>query len=164
MSDLLDRVLALKDLDRAGWKRAGINAPESVAAHSWGVAWLVLALCPDDLDPHLALRMAVIHDLAEVEVGDITPYDGVSAEEKSKREAKAINTLLAERPDLAALWYQYEAQDTPEARFVREADRLDMALQAVRYARERGVDTAEFVDSAKTVVQHPVLLAVLKKK
>jgi putative hydrolase of HD superfamily len=87
----------------------------------------------------------------------------VSAEEKSKREAKAINTLLAERPDLAALWHQYEAQDTPEARFVREADRLDMALQAVRYAREHGVDTAEFVDSAMAVVQHPVLLAVLKR-
>ena len=42
--------LSLKDLARAGWVRAGVQHPESVAAHSWGVAWLVLALCPAELD------------------------------------------------------------------------------------------------------------------
>jgi putative hydrolase of HD superfamily len=161
LTDLLDRVLALKHLDRAGWQRVGIDAPESVAAHTWGVAWLVLALCPDDLDRDLALRLSVIHDLAETEVGDITPHDGISRDEKAAREAAAIERLLATRPDLAALWQTYEDQDTPEARFVREADRLDMALQAVRYAREHGVDTSEFIESARSTIQHPALVAVL---
>ena len=44
---LLD-VLGLKALDRTGWVRRGVQSAESVAAHSWGVAWLVLALCPPD--------------------------------------------------------------------------------------------------------------------
>ncbi len=161
MTDLLDRVLALKHLDRAGWKRAGIGAPESVAAHTWGVAWLVLALCPDDLDRDLALRLAVIHDLAEAEVGDITPHDGISRSEKAEQEATAIAGLLKDRPDLAALWQTYEDQATPEARFVHDADRLDMALQAVRYARLHGVETGEFIHSARQDIRHPVLMEVL---
>jgi len=161
MIDLLDAVLELKAIDRAGWKRAGITRPESVAAHTWGVAWLVLALCPEDLDQGAALRLAVIHDLAEVEVGDITPHDGVSREEKAAREQAAIERLLAHRPDLAALWQAYEAQATPEACFVHDCDRLDMALQALRYSRETGADTAEFLRSARHDIHHPALLEIL---
>ena len=161
MTELLDRVLALKHLDRAGWKRVGIASPESVAAHTWGVAWLVLALCPEDLDRDLALRLAVIHDLAEAQVGDITPHDGISKADKAQRESNAIADMLQDRPDLAALWQAYEDQTTPEARFVHDADRLDMALQAVRYARVHGVDTGEFIQSARRDIRHPALLEVL---
>ena len=161
MNALFDAVLALKHLDRAGWKRVGIDHPESVAGHSWGVAWLVLALCPEDLDQAAALRFAVIHDLAETHVGDITPHDGVSRSEKSRRERDAIAQLLANRPDLAALWHSYEAQSTPEARFVHDCDRLDMALQAIRYARTHNTDTREFIDSARRQITHPTLIAAL---
>jgi putative hydrolase of HD superfamily len=161
VSRLLDRVLVLKHLDRAGWLRAGITQPESVAAHTWGVAWLVLALCPEDLDQGLALRLAIIHDLAESEVGDITPHDGVTRAEKAHREATAIADLLADRPDLSALWHTYEDQACDEARFVRGCDRLDMALQAIRYARERGADTAEFVRSARSDINHTTLIEIL---
>ncbi len=161
MIRLLDTVLGLKELDRAGWKRAGIASPESVAAHTWGVAWLVLALCPEDLDRDLALRLAVIHDLAEVHVGDITPHDGVSPAEKTAREQAAIQTLLMDRPDLVEIWTQYEDQATPEARFVHDCDRLDMALQAIRYARTTGADTAEFIQSARRDIRHPVLMEIL---
>ena len=161
MMDTLEAALALKHLDRAGWKRVGIQAPESVAAHSWGVAWLVLTLCPDDLDQALAMRLAVIHDLAEVTVGDITPHDGVSQADKAAREREAIDTLLAERPDLRHLWQAYEAQACPEARFVHDCDRLDMALQALHYERERGAETDEFIESARRSIHHPELHAVL---
>jgi putative hydrolase of HD superfamily len=161
VKELLDAVLTLKHLDRAGWKRVGISSPESVAAHTWGVAWLVLALCPEDLDGALALRLAVIHDLAEARVGDITPHDGVSREDKAALEQAAIAELCEHRPDLAALWQQYEDQQSPEARFVHDCDRLDMALQALRYARERDVDTSEFLVSARREIHHPALLEIL---
>ncbi|PXF23697.1 MAG: phosphohydrolase, partial [Methanobacteriota archaeon] len=63
--------LELKRLPRSGWLRVGVQDIESVAAHSWGAAWLVAALCPDGVDRGRALEMAVIHDLAEVRIGDI---------------------------------------------------------------------------------------------
>ncbi|MEO0600624.1 MAG: HD domain-containing protein [Myxococcota bacterium] len=163
MLDTLLEAVRLKDLDRTGWVRRSIAGPESVAAHSWGVAWLVLALLPDDLDQRRALSYAVLHDLPEVRVGDLTPHDPVSRDEKVRRERAAMLGLTGSSPrgrELAALWEAYEAHDDDEARFVRQLDRLDMALQAVAYAEaqpEHREALVEFVESAARVVDHPVL-------
>lgn len=163
MTDGLLEVLALKALPRSGWVRKGVPGPESVAAHSWGVAWLVLVLLPDGLDLGRALSYAVLHDLPEVRAGDLTPHDGVSASDKRAREHAGMVALAAAVPRGAALlrtWEAYEAQADPESRFVRQLDRLDMALQAVRYARDAGDGTGgfvEFLDSAARVVTDPEL-------
>lgn len=144
----LVEVMALKALPRAGWVRVGVPQPESVAAHSWGVAWLVLALCPPGLDRGRALAIAVLHDLAEVRVGDITPHDGVDRAQKHTQERAALVELLRPLPDpegLVALWDEYG--HSPEGRFVRACDKLDMALQAAATATpERPLQ--EFVASA----------------
>ena len=66
MTERLLEALGLKALPRTGWVRTGVPAPESVAAHSWGVSWLVLVLLPPHLDRHLALAYAVLHDLPDV--------------------------------------------------------------------------------------------------
>lgn len=156
----LDQAMALKALPRAGWVRVGVERPESVAAHSWGVAYLVLALCPPELDLGRALAIAVVHDLAEVSTGDITPHDGVARAEKMRREASALARLLAplERAgELLELWRELEDGSSPEGRFVRACDKLDMALQARRYAADQGADTAEFVESALAEIDDPVL-------
>ena len=151
LRDRLLEALELKDLPRAGWVRVGVPAPESVAAHSWGVAWLVLVLCPEDLDRARALELAVVHDLPEVRAGDTTPHDGLGAAEKSARERRALDGLLDGVPraaQLSALWEEYEAGDTAEARFVKACDKLDMALQAAAYQPRTSADLSEFVDSA----------------
>jgi len=151
LRSLLLEALRLKELPRAGWVRAGVPAAESVAAHSWGVAWLALVLCPPGLDRGRVLAMAVLHDLAEVRTGDLTPVDGVSAAEKSQREAAALEAILAplgNAAELVALWREFEGRQSPEARFVRACDKLDMALQARRYGALHGLDLGEFVDSA----------------
>jgi putative hydrolase of HD superfamily len=152
-----------KRLDRAGWARRGVPRPESVAAHSWGTAWLALALCPPELDRGKAIAYAVLHDLAEVRVGDLTPADGVPADEKRRREAEAIAGLLADRPDLAALWRAYEDQVDAESRLVRQVDRLDMAIQALVYHRAGALGMAEFVESASAVIVEPELRALLEE-
>ncbi|MEM6930585.1 MAG: HD domain-containing protein [Myxococcota bacterium] len=162
VEQLLEAV-RLKALDRTGWVRRGIAGPESVAAHSWGVAWLVLALLPEDLDRQRALTYAVLHDLPEVRVGDLTPHDPMPRSEKVRREREAMQGLTGSSPrgrSLAALWDAYEALDDDEARFVRQLDRLDMALQAVAYAEAQPTHRealVEFVESAAKVVEHPVL-------
>jgi len=165
--DQLLEVVRLKELPRTGWLRRSVDGPESVAGHSWGVAWLVLALLPDELDRERALAYAVLHDLPEVRVGDITPHDPIAREEKVRREREAMHGLAGASQRgaaLAALWEAYEAGADAEARFVRQLDRLDMALQAVRYAERepaRAADLAEFVASAARVVEHPALRPLL---
>lgn len=149
-----DRALAaeamgLKEVDRAGWLRVGVARPESVAAHSWGVALLALLRSPEELDRGRLLAMAILHDLAEVRVGDLTPHDGVSREEKHRRERDAMAALLGHRPELLAIWEEAEAGQTAEARFLKDLDKADMALQAERYAA-MGIDTAEFTASASS--------------
>ncbi len=147
----LCEILGLKALARAGWIRVGLKEPESVAAHSWGVAWLVLALAPPGLDRGRALAIAILHDLGEVRIGDITPFDGITAADKRSREQNALVGLLrgfSRSSELCEYWLEYENQSSAEGRFVKACDRLDMALQAQRYAAESGIDTSSFVDSA----------------
>lgn len=146
---LLLEALRLKELHRAGWIRAGVTHPESVAAHSWGVAWLALLLCPEDLDQHRVLMLALIHDLPEVHVGDITPHDGIDRAEKHRREHLAATSMLSEHPVLLDAWQEYTDNQTPEAKFVHQLDKLDMGLQAIHYRQERDLDTDEFVVSAR---------------
>jgi putative hydrolase of HD superfamily len=160
----LVEAIGLKQVERAGWLRVGIEHPESVAAHSWGVAWLVLALCPRGLDRGRALAIALLHDLAEVRTGDITPHDGVPRDEKRRREQGAMGELLQpfdHGDELMALWREYEDRSTPEGRFVRTCDKLDMALTAQRYAAS-GADTQEFVHSALAALDGDELAALIE--
>lgn len=158
--DALVEAVGLKRVARAGWVRVGVRDAESVAAHSWGVAWLVLALLPDDLDRGRALAYAVVHDLAEVRVGDLMPSDRVA--DKADRERRAFAAIVSPLGrDLAGMFGAYEHQADAESRFVRQCDRLDMALQALAYAAESGADLTEFVDSAARVIEHPALVAIL---
>lgn len=167
VSDIKQRLLeclALKALPRTGWVRAGVAAPESVAAHSWGVAWLVLALCPDGVDRGRALAIATLHDLAEVRVGDLTPYDPVSKSEKARRELAAFTAMVAPLPhaaELGVLYAEYADASSPEGRFVKACDKLDMALQAQAYQAESGLDLREFVDSALARLDDPMLRALI---
>lgn len=163
MSTLFDDALGLKHVARAGWVRAGILTPESVAGHSWGMAWLVMNLCPDTLDIERALRLALVHDLPEVIAGDITPHDGISKHQKASIETEAAEKLFAGRLDLMELWKEYADGESPEARFVKECDALDMALQAVHYQRKHGIDTSEFIASAKAKIHSQPLLEVLNR-
>ena len=155
MNSLLLEAMQLKQVDRAGWLRAGIEHPESVAAHTWGVSLLVLALADDRIDRDRAVRIALVHDLAEVRVGDITPYDGIEPAAKHAMEREAAETMFEDHPEFFKLWLEYEEGTTPEARFVKDCDKLDMAIQATHYSREHSVDTSEFIASAGAGIEHP---------
>ncbi len=152
LKKLLIEAIRLKEITRAGWIRAGVKQPESVAAHSWGVAWLVLVLSPKKINRDRAVAIAVLHDLAEVHAGDITPHDGITRKEKNDLEAQAIEELFRNQPELAelhTLWQEYVNGESPEARFVKACDKLDMALQAERYTSiDDSLDLKEFIDSA----------------
>ncbi len=158
----------LKQLYRQGWLRRGVPPErcESVAEHSFGVVMLTLWLAQarSDLDADKALRMALLHDLGEVYAGDITPGDGVSEDEKQRREAEAVRRILTRLPQgqvFIDLWDEFEAGVSPEARFVRQIDRLEMGLQAAVYQRQGLVDGGEFFASASQALNDPTLAALL---
>lgn len=159
----------LKTTARAGWALRGVASPESVADHSWRVALLALVLAPrmePPLDRDRCVALALAHDLAEAEVGDITPYDGVSEYEKRRREDEAMRRLsaLAGDDSLAALWREYDAAATPEARFVKELDKLETALQAAEYAHAGAASAAglrEFAEAADRRLSSPLTRALL---
>jgi putative hydrolases of HD superfamily len=159
----------LKETDRAGWKLRGIEAPESVAEHTFRLALLALVLAPKSdppLDRARCVAMALVHDLAESLVGDITPYDGVSASEKRRREEAAMRRLsdLADDAEILDLWREYDAAATPEARFVKELDKLETVLQASEYGRREGVEPGaldEFWAMADRRLTSPATRALL---
>jgi putative hydrolase of HD superfamily len=174
---LLLKCLSLKDLPRAGWVNRGVSNPESVAAHSWGVAFLALSLCPSSLDRGVVASIAIIHDLAEIIVGDITPTDGVSSADKSRLEGDASAKIFTQLGKyslsgengaknaqyLHELWLDYDHSRTPEGRFVKACDKLDMALQAALYSSQQELDLDEFIESALSRLDDPILITLIGK-
>ncbi|KAK6197698.1 hypothetical protein LQW54_010660 [Pestalotiopsis sp. IQ-011] len=115
-----------------------LQHPESVASHSFGVAWLSMLLAPSHLDRSKCLLIGICHDLAESVVGDIPTYAGVAKDTKHKLEANGFQylcSLLSQ--DLATVifdaWDDYENGKTAEGRFVKEMDKLECILQAQEY-------------------------------
>jgi len=125
----------------------------------------ILSLCITDqsLERDRCVLLAAIHDLAEGQVGDIAPSDGVSKEEKYRLEAGAmsyfVNGLLHGRAEglrIQELWDEYEQQVTPEARLVKDLDLFEMALQAMEYERssENGTKLDTFFESSIPRIRH----------
>jgi putative hydrolase of HD superfamily len=154
--ELLVETTILKRLPRAGWVRHGVPVVESVAEHSFGVAFVALALvdalsADDDLDRDLdrekVLIMALLHDLAEVRLTDLprSAIRLIPGQLKSQAARTAMTELLAPLPaagNLTALWQEFEDCSSPEGRLVRDADKLEMMIQCLRYelAGSRGLD------------------------
>ncbi|KAF2242830.1 hypothetical protein BU26DRAFT_523834 [Trematosphaeria pertusa] len=114
-------------------------------------------------------RMALIHDMAEALVGDITPVDDVSKEEKSRRESDTMdyicNNLLGRYngglngQQLRELWQEYEDSKTLDSQFVHDIDKVELILQMVEYERSQWgeTDLGEF-----TWVSHRIQFEVVR--
>ncbi len=159
----------LKQLFRQGWLRRGVgeDRAESVADHAFGTATLAMLLADalrPELDVERVLRLALVHDLGEAFAGDITPADGVAADEKKERERRAVERILGGLPGgerTLELWEEYEAGASAEARFVRRIDRLEMALQASVYRAQGFGGLEEFLASARRDIAGSELEALL---
>jgi putative hydrolase of HD superfamily len=142
----------LKRMRRAGWWHAGVRDPESVAEHSVRVAHLAGLLAAEEgADPARAAYLAIWHDTQETRTGDLPhtvksyltkpdPHD-ITADQTAALPARA-------RDSVRAAVAEYEAATTLEARCARDADKLEMLLQAVEY-RDTGVHRVQgWMDSA----------------
>jgi len=149
--EFISEVGRLKRLPRTGWVESGVPDPESVADHSFRVALLTLVLADlKGLDALKAVRMALIHDLGEAETGDLTPSQKeTDSEGFSHAEEAAIGKLLDMLPETIRgtyrdAWREYSGASTEESRLVRDADKLEMVIQASEYQQE-GVDRGKLM-------------------
>ena len=131
-----------------------VAQPESIADHMYRMSLLSLLMDgSDEYDYMHCIKLSIVHDLAECIVGDITPTCGVSDVDKHALEAKAmddIGTMLGEcsaKDQIQALWREYEAGETPEAKLVKDFDKFEMIVQAHEYEHAQGVELQEFFDS-----------------
>lgn len=141
----------LKRLPRTGWVDRNIHDPESVAEHSYRMALLAMVLAPTlSFDVTKTMKLALVHDLAEAEIGDIVTVRGTEIVgdivEKRAKELKAMQGIaqLLDIHKLEALFSEYIEQSSPEARLVKQLDRLEMLIQAYEYESEQKVDLEEF--------------------
>lgn len=153
--DFLLLLQKLKVTKRTGWVRCNVKQPESIADHMYRMGMMSLILGDNaGVDAARCIKIALVHDVAESLVGDITPHCGVSDEDKYKMEADAvrqIQSMLGEQTKAAgeveSLWREYESQSTPESHLVKDFDKLEMIIQAHEYEQAQGLDLQQFFDS-----------------
>lgn len=109
---------------------------ENTAEHSWHIALFALVLAPHAAGPVDVLRvvsMLLIHDLVEIDCGDTPLFDAAGAATQAEREQVAARRLFGLLPPdqaagFRALWDEFEAASTPDARFAKALDRLQPIL------------------------------------
>jgi len=157
----------LKRTPRAGWVEVGIRQPESVADHTFRTSILCMMYADmEGLDQLRLMRMALIHDLPEAIIGDLTPSKK-TAESKGTEDA-AVNHILdllpkRQREKYMMVWNEYREGKTREAKAVKQLQKLEMALQAKEYeeAGSTGQSLKRFIKSAEKAVTWPELRRLL---
>jgi len=166
--DFLALADRLKTVERRGLVPLpdGTTRRENSAEHCWNLALIALLLHREvaaEIDLGHALSLIAVHDLVEIEAGDTYAYDPAGRATQVERETAAAAIVFGRLPAdlghrLRALWDEFEAGVTPEARFAMACDRMQGFLQNVlsdgRAWREHGVrraDTAPRMDPAIAV-------------
>ncbi|MBD5507651.1 MAG: HD domain-containing protein [Lachnospiraceae bacterium] len=115
---------------------SGNGRRENDAEHAWHMAMMVYLLkeyANEKIDVAKAMMMALIHDIVEIDAGDTYAYDTKGLETQKVREEQAAERIFGLLPDdqgeeLKSLFQEFEASETPEARFVRAMDNFQPLL------------------------------------
>ena len=137
-------VLKLKNTPRRGWiEKLEINNPESVADHSYSTSIMSMVLSDlEGINSEKIIRMALLHDLAESIIGDITP-NSITKNEKIIKENIAMKQILKNLPNKIAkqyfeIWNEYQKNSSEESKLLHDIDKLEMALQA-KFYQNKGI-------------------------
>lgn len=149
---LFTELQALDRLPRTGYAMRGVAQPESLAEHGFHIAVLVWILSLDEpaLDRLRVLELALVHDLAEVRMGDLPAPSGryLPRQHKVAGELAAAIELLAPLGDRGAeLLAEYQNRETLEAKFVVACDKLQLLLKSTTYLRWGYPAVVEIVDA-----------------
>ena len=114
----------------------GYARRENDAEHAWHMAMMIYLLkeySNEKFDVAKAMMMALIHDIVEIDAGDTYAYDTAALETQKEREERAAERIYGLLPDdqrdeLRALFEEFEAGETPEARFAKTMDNFQPLL------------------------------------
>lgn len=157
----------LKTAARSGWTSLGQQ--ESVAEHSWRLCLMAMALHPNfpDVDFARLIKICIIHDLGEAIGGDVpAPEQAGRASGKAAEERRDLLLLLAPLPaalreEITALWDEYEAARSPEAKLAKALDKLETILQHTQGQNPVGFDYRFNLTYGRQFTgDNPVLVAV----
>ncbi len=139
---------------------------ENDAEHSWHLALMAILLCEHAADPNInilrVVKMVLIHDLVEIDAGDTFRYDVERNKTKAAREQAAADRIFNILPtnqaeEIRLLWDEFEAMETPEAKFAAAIDRLQPLLLGChtqgRAWREYGVTADQILDKMKQIAE-----------
>lgn len=155
----------LKKTKRTGWVCSNVALPESIADHMYRMSLMAMTAPQAGVNNTHAMELALVHDLAEAIVGDITPLDGVSKEDKHRLESDAMLKITRDHfaadhktgQKILSLWAEYEVGETLDAKFVKQLDKLEMLIQADEYERDQNLDLSDFFSSNEGIFSFPVL-------
>jgi putative hydrolase of HD superfamily len=143
---------------------AGLERRENSAEHSWHLAVMALALgeyAPPGTDLRKVTAMVLVHDMVEIDAGDLFLYAGRAEQERQEAaERAAADRIFALLPPaqaiaLRALWDEFEERVTAEARFAKALDRLQPMLANVAAGggtwREHGITADRVLRSVSLI-------------
>lgn len=172
ISELLFLIGKSKKIKRSGWVREGVVNPESVAEHSFRLITIAMLLAPIlHLDQDKLIKMAILHDIAEVKTGDIVverwgKVDLSGKKNKEKLEMQGIEKMFSKHPqkeEYIAIFHEMIKQKTELSKLFKQLDKLEMVLQAYEYEQEQKKDLSEFFVDAKVYIIHPFLKAIYEQ-
>jgi len=110
---------------------------ENSAEHSWHLVLVLMVLreySPLEIDWIRVLEMVTVHDLVEIDAGDVFAYDAGAHAGKLQRERMAADRIFGllpadQRDRFRELWEEFEAERTPESRVANAVDRLQPLIQ-----------------------------------
>ena len=137
----------LKNVIRTGWKDWNVKREriESVAEHIFGTCILAIAIDSEfdlKIDIYKVVMMLVLHEIEEVKIGDLTPFDKVTTEEKRVIGRQAVEEILgplAKGINYIKLIEEFENLETKEAKFAKMCDKLEADIQAKIYCEEKSI-------------------------
>ena len=141
-ADLLSQIAFIKEIDKVKYiqrktKLFNSDRNENDAEHSWHLALMAIVLAghsDEPVDVLKVVKMVLIHDLVEIDAGDTFIYDSQKDHCNTDAERLAANRIFGLLPksqaeELIAIWEEFEAGETHEAKFARAMDRLEPLLQ-----------------------------------
>jgi len=162
--EFIERLDALKAVVRRNYLADG-SRQENSAEHSWHVAlaaWVCAGQADEPLDVNKAVRMLLLHDVVEIEAGDTYIYDLEARKGQEERERAAAERLFGALPErqateFLALWNEYEARQTSEARYAKAIDSLLPLLQTTAnggaFWREHGITREQVLDAKRNIAE-----------
>jgi len=140
--DLLDQIAFIKEIDKVKYiqrktKLLNSDRNENDAEHSWHLALMTIVLAEHSdksIDILKVVKMVLIHDIVEIDAGDTFIYDLQKNHNNADEERLAANRIFGLLPkrqadEMIAIWEEFEAGETPEAKFAKAMDRMEPLLQ-----------------------------------